>query len=275
MTTAYGTSIDPTLHLPRILCLHGGGVTASAFRLQCRILITYLAPFFRLVFADGPFLCDAGPGILPVYADYGPFRRWLRWLPEHAECDAETAIDEIWYQLRLAMEGDDLLGADGEWVGLLGFSQGAKICASLLFDQQVREEKERNSGKEETSWKFAVLLAGRAPLVSLSEYTAGIKGLQNAASISEGYDMLDYPDGSHRLKLPTVHVHGLYDPGLHLHKRLLEQYCEPDSATVVEWEGDHRVPIKSGDVKKVVDAILDVAQETGVLTVAEIINGRI
>ena len=267
------TPTDPTLHHPRILCLHGGGVTASAFRLQSRVLINHLAPYFRLVFADGPFLCDAGPGILPVYADYGPFRRWLRWLPEHPECDAESAIDEIWYQLRLAMEEDNQAGADGEWVGLLGFSQGAKMSASLLFDQQVREEKGVNEAKEKTSWRFAVLLAGRAPLVSLSEHTEGIKGLQNAALISEGFDKLDNPDGSHRLKLPTVHVHGLKDAGLHLHRRLLEQYCEPGSATVVEWEGDHRVPIKSGDVKEVVNAILDVARETDVLTVEEIING--
>lgn len=268
------TPADPTLHHPRILCLHGGGVTAAAFRLQSRVLISHLSPYFRLVFADGPFLCNAGPGILPVYADYGPFRRWLRWLPEHAECDAETAIDEIWYQLRLAMEEDNRSGADGEWVGLLGFSQGAKMSASLLFDQQVKEEKAVNEGEGKTSWRFAVLLAGRAPLVSLSEHTEGIKGLQNAALISEGFDKLDNPDGSHRLKLPTVHVHGLLDTGLHLHRRLLEQYCEPGSATVVEWEGDHRVPIKSGDVTKVVNAILDVARETDVLTVEEVINGK-
>ena len=68
---------DDNLHAPRILCLHGGGVNSSVFRSQCRALIKHL-PAFRLVFADGPWFCEAGPGIVPVYEDCGPFRRWLR-----------------------------------------------------------------------------------------------------------------------------------------------------------------------------------------------------
>jgi len=255
---------DPTLPLPRILCLHGGGVTGEAFQLQSRALISRLKSTFRLVFADGPFLCDPGPGILPVYADFAPFRRWLRWLPEHKEIDAESAIDEIWYQLRLAMEEDDGKGASGEWVGLLGFSQGAKVSASLLYEQQVQEEL-LGKGKAGTSWRFAILLAGRAPLVSLSDVSAGNTALVNAAEISEGFEHVAEGDGRHKLTLPTVHVHGLLDPGLHLHRRLLEQYCEPESATLVEWEGTHRVPIKGTDAQKIVDAIIDVARRTGVI----------
>jgi len=274
MPTTNGEATDPTLHLPRILCLHGGGVTASAFRIQSRTIISQLKPYFRLVFADGPFLCDAGPGILPVYADYGPFRRWLRWLPEHAAIDRESAVDEIWYQLQLAMEEDDGEGATGEWIGLIGFSQGAKMAASLLFDQQVKEELGVNIGPRQTSWRFAVLMAGRAPLVSLSEYSSDIKGLQHPEQISEGFENLDDPNGKCKLKLPTIHVHGLKDGGLHLHRRLLEQYCEPDSATLIEWDGNHRVPIKTNDVRQVVNAILDVAQETGILTAKQILEAQ-
>jgi hypothetical protein len=69
----------------------------------------------------------------------------------------------------------------------------------------------------------------------------------------------------HVLKLPTVHVHGMRDPGLELHRQLLEHYCDIGSVRLVEWDGDHRVPIKSKDVAAVVKQILAVAQETGVL----------
>ena len=86
------TTPDPTLPYPRILCLHGGGVTGEIFRAQARSLIKYL-PTFRLVFADAPFYCAPGPGIVPVYEDWGPFRRWLRWLPEHPEIDDESAAE--------------------------------------------------------------------------------------------------------------------------------------------------------------------------------------
>jgi len=267
MASANGTNRDDaTLHKPRILCLHGGGVTGEVFRLQARALIARLNPYFRLVFADGPFFCAAGPGILPVYADFGPYRRWLRWLPEHTEIDAESAIDEIWYQLKDCMGTDDRLGATGEWVGLMGFSQGAKVSASLLFDQQVREQK-LGKGNTGYNWRFAVLLAGRAPLVSLSEHTADIKALVNAAEISEGFETVEVKDNddSHILRLPTIHVHGLTDPGIHLHRRLLDQYCDPSSVTVIEWDGTHRVPIKKVDVEPIVNAILDVAEKTGAL----------
>lgn len=263
-----------TLHLPRILCLHGGGVTAEIFRTQSRAIIAQLTPYFRLVFADGPFLCNAGPGMIPVYADYGPYRRWLRWLPEHQAMEDEDTIYEIEYQMRSAMEADTMLGADGEWVGLLGFSQGAKLAASVLYESQLRNEVAvKNSsdgmygGWEEENvegfgggkWRFAVLLAGRAPLVSLSKLSAGSKTMVMPGNLSEGFKF-DVEENKNILKLPAVHVHGTKDAGLHLHRKLLETYCDPASSTVVEWEGDHRIPLKSFDVKKVVDATLQVAK---------------
>lgn len=241
--------------------------------MQARSIISKLSPTFRLVFADGPFFCDAGPGIIPVYKDYGPFRRWLRWLPKHTEIDDESAIEEIWYQLHLAMEEDDQLGADGEWVALLGFSQGAKMSACLLYDQQIREQAYQKGQDDalmapRTSWKFGVLLAGRAPIVSLSSYSKGIKGVVGAGEISEGFDnFIEAPgegDG-HVLRIPTIHVHGLQDPGIHLHRRLLQQYCHPGTVQVIEWDGGHRVPIKSVDVDRIVEAVDNLARQTGVI----------
>ncbi|KAF1986200.1 citrinin biosynthesis oxidoreductase CtnB [Aulographum hederae CBS 113979] len=251
-----------TLHLPRLLCLHGGGVTGEIFRLQSRTLLARLTSHFRLVFADGPFFCAAGPGILPVYADHGPYRRWLRWLPEHREIDAESAIDEIQWQLRDAMDEDDRQGATGPWVGLMGFSQGAKVSASLLFEQQTKLSK---YGKASTDWKFAVLMAGRAPLVSLSDDSAHLKALVNAAAISEGFETIEVDEGDtrHLLRIPTIHVHGLSDPGIHLHRRMRDQYCEPQSVTLIEWDGIHRVPFKPKDCDPIVQAILEVAKRTG------------
>jgi len=37
--------------------------------------------------------------------------------------------------------------------------------------------------------------------------------------------------------------------------------------TLVEWEGAHRIPLKSMDVDRVVDAIYDIAEMTGVKVV--------
>jgi hypothetical protein len=262
-------SEDPTLHLPRILCLHGGGVNADVYRMQARTFITSLKHSFRLVFAEGPFFCDPHPAIHPVYTKYGPFRRWLRWLPEQTAVDKETAVDEVWWQLNDAIDADDRAGADGEWVGLMGFSQGAKVSASLLYEQQVREEKglleKMPNGKDRPHWRFGILMAGRAPLVSFMPLTDHNMALVTAGEISEGYEYLDTVDDSHILRIPTIHVHGLADEGLPLHRRLMEQYCDPKTVTVVEWDGDHRVPYKTVDVEKVNNAMFEAARKTGVM----------
>ncbi|KAF1829809.1 hypothetical protein BDW02DRAFT_573625 [Decorospora gaudefroyi] len=267
------TTLPNTKPLPRILCLHGGGVNATIFETQSRALVRHLQYSFRLVWVDAPFFCDPHPDIIGVYSDYAPFRRWLRWVPEQAAIDAEACIEEIGYAMRTAMEEDDRAGGTGEWVGLMGFSQGAKLSASLLLEQQAREARARIQGTTTASgltglpglkWRFAILLAGRAPLSNLNPEILKSEALVGAGDISEGFQFCNEVEKEATLHLPTLHVHGMADAGLHLHRILLNQYCEEGTARLVEWEGAHRIPLKSIDVDRVVGAIYDMAEETGV-----------
>ena len=256
---------DRTLHLPRILCLHGGGTNARIFRAQCRVLIAELRSKFRLCFAEAPFPSQPGPDVVSVYNQYGPFRRWLRSGLEHPRIDPEAAVCMIEQSLHAAMREDDRQGATGEWVGLLGFSQGAKMCASLLFRQQVRTEM-LGKHRAGSNYRFAVLMAGRGPMVSLDPNLIMSPALMDASQIG----LSDFPDQQflerreHVLRLPTIHVHGLRDQGLELHRQLLEKHCE-GHARLIEWDGNHRVPIKTKDVAAIVREILVVAEEKGVL----------
>jgi len=260
-------SKDGSLALPRILCLHGGGVNAEVFELQCRNLVTRLKPYFRLCFVDAPFICEPHPQIVRVYGDYGPFRRWMRWLPEHAEIDDATTVSQIEYQLRLTMEEDDEKGGTGPWVGLLGFSQGAKISASLLFTQQKLGE---TIGKDAawTKFRFAVLLAGRAPVVSLDSRVVPVPaGVAAASELSISFQNWPDPrDTDQRIRLPTIHVHGLKDPGLEHHRKLLHLYCEEGTATLVEWDGEHRVPIKAQDVEAVAKEMIALGKKLDLIS---------
>lgn len=225
---AVTTPNPSTIHLPRILCLHGGGTNATIFKIQMRTFLNHatLSSRFRFVFVDAPFYCAAGSCVLPVYADYGPFRRWSRWLPEHEEVEDGAAREEIVKAYRRAMERDDELGADGEWVGLLGFSQGAKMVGSLLYEMQIEreggkgeKEKEKVNGSESGSekkvqWRFGVVLAGRAPFVALSDETEQFAWCQKAGQLPGKVDVdaiRERPEM--KLKIPTVHVHGLKDEG--------------------------------------------------------------
>jgi hypothetical protein len=192
-----------------------------------------------------------------------------------------TTAKHINRSIEEAMREDNETGATGPWVGLLGFSQGAKMAASLLWrQQQLNQNQPRqrpmqgwedsddemdlyggggwhyplagvrdsdvNWAEQTTDYRFAVLLAGRGPLVSMRSDTKG----------------------SDVLRLPTIHVHGLRDAGLAMHRDLLYRYCEGGSAKLVEWDGDHRVPIKTGDVEAVVTQILQVARATGLVWIS-------
>jgi hypothetical protein len=263
-----------TLHLPRILCLHGGGVNAQIFHSQMRSVLAHpsLSDRFRFVFIDAPFECAEGVGISPVYDDWGPFRRWFRWLESHQQDvkGVEAVHEAIWGSIREGMEKDD---GTGEWVGLWGFSQGAKLVGSLLGEQQMRVDEGRQTGltsmdkegkKQPVMWKFGVLLAGRCPFAALSAEGEKLAWLQSAAGLPAEADcdaISERPDM--KLRVPTVHVHGLRDEGLDLHRRVVKDYCAPLTTTVVEWDGPHRVPIKKTDVEKVVQAMVELVEEYG------------
>ena len=66
------------------------------------------------------------------------------------------------------------------------------------------------------------------------------------------------------LRLPTIHMHGLQDPGLYWHKKMLKLYHDPKASTLIEWDGAHRVPLKRADVMKLAAEICRVAQEQGI-----------
>ncbi|KAL5342472.1 serine hydrolase-domain-containing protein [Aspergillus crustosus] len=255
-----------TLHLPRILCLHGGGTNASIFRLQCRVLEKHLRHSFRLVYAEAPFpTLNPGPDVTSVFADQGPFKTWLldhRASASWASADVSGAIDTA---LTLAMAADDANGGMGQWVGLLGFSQGAKIAASVLYRQQTLPW-------DTTSFRFAALFAGRGPLVWLAPDMPRPRGLVDAATPfdiqPELADILSGTSEEHILSLPTIHVHGLRDPGLDRHRELLEEYCDPLQSALIEWDGGHRIPIKRRDVEMVVRQIERISREAAVAAVA-------
>ncbi|CEI65521.1 hypothetical protein FVEN_g8787 [Fusarium venenatum] len=261
MTQTQSTDNPETLHLPRILCLHGGGVNAEVFELQCRVLIKHLRSSLRFVFMQAPFISAPHPDIVSVYGEYEPFRRWLRWQPDHEEIEPEAAAELIRDQTRRAMDTDP---GTGEWIGILGFSQGAKIAASLLWTQQKITEQ---FGPDEalTQFKFGVLMAGRAPLITLDHRLQHPPPIVDAAMLSSEFK--DWPEsnkGDHILSIPTLHVHGLRDGGMEQHRILLNNYCETGTTTLIEWDGGHRIPIKSHDVGAVAQEILRLAKDAGV-----------
>ncbi|KAK7701733.1 hypothetical protein SLS64_010181 [Diaporthe eres] len=255
-----------TLHLPRILMLHGGGTNSRIFHMQCRSLDYHLKAHFRTVYVEAPLPSTAGPDVLTVYAECGPFKRWVLTTEPNA---VERQPKETWAlderAIADAMDADDRRGATGRWVGILGFSQGAKMAASVLLRQQenrpalgrVGDRHQHGSGPA-ADFRFGVLLAGRGPLIQPDPDAADWLGAD------EKFDYASNAAAKRVLHVPTIHVHGLQDPGLDYHVKLLSEWCEPGTTQLIQWEGNHRLPFKTPDVSKVVNAILDLARKEGV-----------
>ncbi|TKA32385.1 hypothetical protein B0A50_01491 [Salinomyces thailandicus] len=142
------------------------------------------------------------------------------------------------------------------------------MCASLLLRQQDRA---RLFGVKhpavKTHYRFAVLFAGSGPLVSLDPTLLKSPALVDASQIGqvEANSPVTYEGTRHVLHLPTLHIHGLQDQGLSRHRQFLKTYFQDDSTRVVTWDGDHRIPVRSGDVARVVEQIVDIARQTGVI----------
>ena len=66
------------------------------------------------------------------------------------------------------------------------------------------------------------------------------------------------------IQIPTLHVHGLRDPGLEYHQDLLKECFDLSYTRLVEWDGEHRVPIKTKDVATVTGAIFAMAFDVGI-----------
>ena len=299
---------DPSacpLSVPRILCLHGGGTNARIFRLQCRVLSRILSPRYRLVFAQAPFHAQPGPDVTSVYKQYAPFKGWLQSAQNSARVEtwdesdddddhvhgrkynSRKVVDTIVDSLHDAMSDDDACGATGEWVGIMGFSQGAKVAASILLTQQILRRQQSHAQRRSRQpaisslpeFQFGILLAGRGPLVWLAPdanmpQPAGMVEASRPSimGVTDEEALFGLGNVNERLRTPTLHVHGLNDPGLRMHRKMMERWCVKEpmdfrgarrGATLLQWDGEHRVAIKRKDVDVLVEAISEMAMNVG------------
>lgn len=154
--------------------------------------------------------------------------------------DATLVVEKIEESLRMAMEEDDRAGGTGPWVGLLEFSQGGKIAASLMLRQQ---HEHVGLSASLPAFRFCVLVAAPVPLVWL------------APSPDHAVPRKSSPESI--LQSPTVHVYGKRDSLVSSPHDWLYQSCSPESRKLFVWDGDHFMPTRTGDVSAVVKMITE------------------
>lgn len=243
---------------------HGGGTNSAIFRLQCRPIMRALRNEFRFCFVEAPYQMKPAANVARAFKGMGPYKAWVLWrAPDENRAHGE-ALRLIENAVKYAIAEDDAKGADGEWAGVMGFSQGAKVGASILATNQFRREQGLGGGLP--SWpqfRFGILLAGRGPLNWMdedeSEMPAGL--ITTAATSEVEHDDSLFLPMEQQIKTPTLHLHGLLDPGIALHRKMFKRFCHPGHKKLMEWEGDHMVPLKTADVDPLLEEIRSMASK--------------
>ncbi|KAL4878332.1 serine hydrolase FSH [Aspergillus karnatakaensis] len=252
-----------TKPLPRIACFHGSGSNSSIYEIQCSFLTNLLADTLTLEFFDAPFPRSAGPGVLPAFEDYGPYASWFDTDDRRSEeerndgsgfdATGRDGIERV-YKLMQARSGP----GKGEWVGVMGFSQGTRVAGGLLLDQQRREEvaSQGENGNVNGNgngngvspghgfnFKFGVCcMGGGRPMESEVAYK-----LTNPSTT---------------IHIPTLHMHGLKDEYLELGREQLAKYYDPATAQLYEINYHHAMPWVKAEAEELARLIKELYVKT-------------
>jgi len=213
-------AVSSSIHhsLPAILCLHGAGTSAAIFEAQTRNIRVSLRSHYRFIYIDAPYDSAPGPGVVPCFEDSGPFYGWIcdePSLPTPGTAASGLASLSKYISTTLSHQGVNT----SDIVGVMGFSQGTIVASLLLLQAQWRDV--RWSGLQ-----FGVMLSGACR----EDFVQAFLG--------------------QKLRIPTVHVHGLRDPYLGSSRMLAKEvYCDK-WAKVLECDAGHHVPAKGEDLEK-------------------------
>lgn len=222
-------------HSKAILCMHGGGSSPDIFRFQTSSLRVALGHEYDFLYASAPHLATPGPDVLPFFAGMDPFYSWFR--PAHDDPAAE--VDLFNDAVHKSVEDYTTRNPGVKIVGVLGFSQGAVATTMLLWQRQVGR----------LAWlpdvRFGVLLCPGHSAVA-TEY------------MREVCEKEDRGEEGIVVRLPTLHLHGRQDVmNLPQSRRMYATHYK--GARVIEFDGEHEVPTRAGDVKKIAEYVLGIS----------------
>ena len=219
-----------------VACFHGGGSNNEVFSTQCIRLQQLVKNEMEFVFFEGPFERAAGPGVLPIFEDYGPFRNWFKVYdgPEIGDGSGWDAagtngVERTWKLLEKRAPKE-------EWMGVLGFSQGTRMASGLLLDQQRRAARNDSNGFD---LRFGILCNGVNPPMETIK-----KESTNGESSHADSELIT---------IPTVHFHGLVDEFLESSRKQKATYFSPKTSTLREINYHHAMPWAKDDLALLAD----------------------
>ena len=125
---------------------------------------------------------------------------------------------------------------DAPFDGVLGFSEGGSVAASLILRQ--------SRAKQAVSFKFAIFVCSLPPFRS-----------------DRNDIMLLADEIDERVEIPTAHIVGSKDP-IYLGSRALYNLCNENSASIFDHGGAHGIPWNLTSTQKIAEEIRSVGKRS-------------
>ncbi|KAF7133671.1 hypothetical protein CNMCM5793_004969 [Aspergillus hiratsukae] len=224
------------------LCLHGRGTNSDIFESQLAALRSRISPEHTFDFIDAEFDCPPAPGISDFYPS--PYLGW------HAQYDpphVQAVHDYLWSVIR----------EDGPYDGVIGFSEGAALAASLLLCHEHVHLIDGSAQPRDAPFKVAIFF-NSVVMLSPSE-RIGSNITQSIQKVEDSY--LEFlhvgssdpqartlpaifgfpPSFPSRIAVPTLHVIGEHDAFAE-YSRAVAGLCRQEIAEVLVFDGGHELP---------------------------------
>lgn len=248
VSTVTMTAHTPILRKPSraLLCIHGAGGSAAVFRVQLAKLSAALRNDFQLVYVTAPFPSDAGPGVLPLFQDMGPFYTWFTKndgkrsgntndANEESNTQIEERVRALDAPINKVVQDWEETNPESPIVGVVAFSEGALVATLLLWQQQMGR----------LPW---------LPTLSIAMFICGYYRDEVTQYIKSESPERDTDSLIH---VPTLHLQGRQDFGRDGSRKLAEIHYTPRFAHVLEFQGAHQFPNRRPDVEETVKRFLE------------------
>lgn len=169
-----------------------------------------------------------GPGIEAIY---GPQQECYAYFDPANLTSIRTALDDLQAYIEV----------DGPFDGIVGYSQGAAIAATLLLQDKIDHPSQL-----EPLCKCAVFLSGGVPFDPAALRRGGTRFLDPAV------------DGE-PIAIPTAHIWGSNDLDFPDTSPKLSKLCAADRRTEIVHHGGHEIPaLKGAFLENVVNAFHEI-----------------
>lgn len=174
--------------------------------------------------------------MLPAFESCAPFYRWVSNRFQLGDGDVEvTPADEVAVVDEIILKAMEENGGRRSFVGVMGFSQGARLAAGMLLRQEMER---RDRGYSDWGFRFGVVIGGPFPPIALRP---------------DGVEVEDYGVMG---QLPMVHAWGREDP-VRFGAKDMVNACDGKDSFVMDFAGGHHLPLTDPEAQELSDLIVN------------------